>query len=171
MNWNDFNLDMIAGVFTIIGVLFTIIIKYALKEKVKVTVYCTENTLLTQKPEIPGLTFFVQYKDTMQIENLWKICCTLKNTGNKSIIGEGNQSSLVTKGLPLCMKNVKQIIQISATDNSVAELQDNVLHFKQWRPEECITIEALVESSGEKPDLYIDGRDIINAEVIIKNNI
>ena len=86
----------------------------------------------------------------------------LKNTGNQNIVGEGIQSSLVTKGhgLPLYTRNIKQIIQISATDN-----------FKQWLPDECITIEALVESAGEKPELYIDKRDIINAKVIVKNNI
>ena len=53
----------------------------------------------------------------------------------------------------------------------MVELRDNMLHFKQWLPDECITIEALVESAGEKPELYIDKRDIINAKVIIKNNI
>lgn len=80
---------------------------------------------------------------------------------------------MVTKGhgLPLYTRNIKQIIQISATDNSIAELKDNALYFKQWLPDEYITIEALVESAGEKPELYIDKRDIINAKVIVKNNI
>ena len=41
------------------------------------------------------------------------------------------------------------MIQLSATDNNMVELRDNMLHFKQWLPDECITIEALVESSGE----------------------
>lgn len=30
---------------------------------------------------------------------------------------------------------------------------------------------TLVESTSEKPELYIDKRDIINAKVIVKNNI
>ena len=63
------------------------------------------------------------------------------------------------------------MIQLSATDNNMVELRDNMLHFKQWLPDECITIEALVESAAEKPELYIDKRDIINAKVIVKNNI
>ena len=45
-----------------------------------------------------------------------------------------------------------------------------MLHFKQWLPDECITIEALVESSGENPELYIDEHDIINSKVIFKNS-
>ena len=115
----------------------------------------------------------LQFEDMTPIENLWRICYMLKNTGNQNIVGEGIQSSLVTKGhgLPLYTRNIKQIIQISATDNSIAELKDNTLYFKQWLPDECITIEALVESAGEKPELYIDKRDIINAKVIVKNNI
>ena len=106
------------------------------------------------------------------IENLWRICYTLENTGNRNIIGEGAQSSLVAKGggLPLYTKNVKKMIQLSATDNNMVELRDNMLHFKQWLPDECITIEALVESSGENPELYIDEHDIINSKVIFKNS-
>ena len=103
-----------------------------------------ENTLLTQRPNVPGLAVFVKYEDMTPIENLWRICYMLKNTGNQNIVGEGIQSSLVTKGhgLPLYTRNIKQIIQISATDNSIAELKDNTLYFKQWLPDECITIEA-----------------------------
>ena len=69
-----------------------------------------ESTLLTQKPKIPGITVFVQYEDTIPVENLWRICYTLENTGNRNIIGEGAQSSLVAKGggLPLYTKNVKR---------------------------------------------------------------
>ena len=95
-----------------------------------------------------------------------------ENTGNKNIIGEGAQSSLVVKGggLPLYTRNIKKMIQLSATENNMVELRDNMLHFKQWLPDECITIEALVESSGENPELYIDEHDIINSKVIFKNS-
>lgn len=81
-----------------------------LEGKVRVTICCTESTLLTQKPKIPGITVFVQYEDTIPVENLWRICYTLENTGNRNIIGEGAQSSLVAKGggLPLYTKNVKR---------------------------------------------------------------
>lgn len=157
----------------IIGTLVTFLLAHILRRKTKVTVCCTENTLLTQKPNVPGLTVFVKYEDTTPIENLWRICYILKNTGNQNIVGEGPQSSLVTKGLglPLYMKNIKQVIQISATNNNIAELKDKHLYFRQWLPDECIIIEALVESTGEKPELYIDERDIINAKVTIKSNI
>ena len=61
------------------------------------TIYCMENTLLTQRPNVPGLAVFVKYEDMTPIENLWRICYMLKNTGNQNIVGEGIQSSLVTK--------------------------------------------------------------------------
>ena len=69
---------ILAGVVTLLS--------YFSKEKVRVTVCCTESTLLTQKPKIPGITVFVQYEDTILVENLWRICYTLENTGNKNII-------------------------------------------------------------------------------------
>ena len=156
----------------IISALFTVFLAHMSRRKTRVTIYCMENTLLTQRPNVPGLAVFVKYEDMMPIENLWRICYTLENTGNRNIIGEGAQSSLVAKGggLPLYTKNVKKMIQLSATDNNMVELRDNMLHFKQWLPDECITIEALVESSGENPELYIDEHDIINSKVIFKNS-
>ncbi len=162
----------IASICTIFALLFAVY-QYCSREKIKVTVCCVESTLLTQQPKIPGVTVFVQYKDTTTIENLWRIRYTLKNSGNKNIVGEGAQSSLVTKGLglPLRTKNIKQIIQISTEDNNIVELKDNILYFKQWLPDECIAIEALVEGAGEKPELYIDKRDIISAKVVFKSNI
>lgn len=164
---------MIQFAVAIVTILGGALLSYFFREKVRVTVCCTESTLLTQNPEIPGITVFVQYEDTIPIENLWKVCYTLENTGNKNIIGEGSQSSLIAKGggLPLYTRNVKRIIQISAADNNMIELKDNILYFKQWLPGECITIEALVESTGEKPELYIDEHDIIDSKVIFKNNI
>ena len=93
------------------------------------TVCCTEITLLTQKPKIPGITVFVQYEDTILVENLWRICYTLENTVNKNIIWEGAQSSLVVKGggLPLYTRNIKKMIQLSATENNLVELRDYIL--------------------------------------------
>lgn len=162
---------MIEFAVAIVTILGGALLSYFFREKVRVTVCCTESTLLTQKPEIPEVTVFVQYKDTIPIENLWKVCYIFENTGNRNIIGEGTQSSLITKGggLPLYTRNVKKIIQISVIDNNMIELKDNILYFKQWLPDECITIEALVESSGDKPELYIDEHDIINSRIIFKN--
>lgn len=164
---------MIKIMVTIFSIFVTALFSYFFREKVRVTVCCTESTLLTQKPEISGITIFVQYEDTIPVENLWRICYTLENTGNKNIIGKGAQSSLVAKegGLPLYTRNVKKMFQISAADNNRIELKGSILYFKQWLPDECITIEALVESSGEKPELYIDEHDIINSKVICRNNI
>ena len=57
-----------------------------------------ENTLLTQRPNVPGLAVFVKYEDMTPIENLWRICYMLKNTGKQKIECQGFQSSMMTKG-------------------------------------------------------------------------
>lgn len=124
-------MEIIVTIVTLVAGVVTLL-SYLSKEKVRVTVCCTESTLLTQKPEIPGLTFLVRYRDTVPVENLWRIRYTLENTGNRNIIGEGAQSSLVVKGggLPLYMRNVKRMIRISAVDNKMVELKDNILYFR-----------------------------------------
>ena len=70
----------------------------------------------------------------------------------------------------LFLLRFRNIAFLLSTLNNMVELRGNMLHFKQWLPDECITIEALVESSGENPELYIDEHDIINSKVIFKNS-
>ena len=89
-------IEVIVTIVTILGGVVTLL-SYFSKEKVRVTICCTESTLLTQKPKIPGITVFVQYEDTIPVENLWRICYTLENTGNRNIIVSKNAS--VTLGI------------------------------------------------------------------------
>ena len=106
----------------IISALFTVFLAHMSRRKTRVTIYCMENTLLTQRPNVPGLAVFVKYEDTTPIENLWRICYMLKNTGNQNIVGEGAQSSLVTKGhgLPLYTRNIKPVSYTHLTLPTIA---------------------------------------------------
>ena len=71
-------IEVIVTIVTILGGVVTLL-SYFSKEKVRVTICCTESTLLTQKPKIPGITVFVQYEDTIPVENLWRICIIRKS--------------------------------------------------------------------------------------------
>lgn len=157
-------MEILVAIFTIAGVLVSIRM-YLSREKVRVTVRCTRCLSLAQKPEsLREVEFTICCKDK-QVENLWEIGYTLKNSGNRNIVGRGSRKSLVSEGLPLYTKNVKQILYIAVADNERMELRDNTLFFKQWLPGEEVLVKAVVESTGERPALYVDEHDIINAKV------
>ena len=52
----------------IISALFTVFFAHMSRRKTRVTIYCMENTLLTQRPNVPGLAVFVKYEDMTPIE-------------------------------------------------------------------------------------------------------
>lgn len=157
-------MEILVAIFTIAGVLVSILMYFS-REKIRVTVRCTRCLPLAQKPEsLREVEFTICCKDK-QVEDLWEIGYTLKNSGNRNIVGRGSRKSLVSEGLPLYTKNVRQILYIAVADNERMELRDNTLFFKQWLPGEEVLVKAVVESTGERPALYVDEHDIINARV------
>lgn len=157
-------MEILVAIFTIAGVLVSTLMYFS-REKARVTVCCTRCFPLAQKPEsLREVEYTICCKDK-QVENLWEIDYTLKNSGNRNIVGRGSRKSLVSEGLPLYTKNVRQILYIAVADNERMELRDNTLFFKQWLPGEEVLVKAVVESTGERPALYVDEHDIINAKV------
>lgn len=133
------------------------------KEETLIEIEC-KKTLLTQYPDIPGLSAHLQFQDSILLTNLWKLYYTFRNVGDKNIIGEGVNTSLIGKGLPIYFENVRNVVAIFSK-NDIAVEDESVLYFKQWKPGELIIIEAYVESTGVEPALCIDKRDIVDAEI------
>ena len=59
-------IEVIVTIVTILGGVVTLL-SYFSKEKVRVTICCTESTLLTQKPKIPGITVFMKIRYRLKI--------------------------------------------------------------------------------------------------------
>lgn len=123
-------------------------------------------TLLTQQPEVNGLTVNYVYHDSIEVKNLWRTTFVIKNTGENTIYGEGfNEQSTRMGGIPLETYGCDKILSfnISSSNNS-AILENSLLKVHQWRPGEYVEIVLL--SEGEKsPFLRISDREIKDSNI------
>lgn len=154
----------IATIISIIGGCVAIYFAFHEKEvKLDIQTICAEH-LTTNAPQ-PGLSVKYYYNDTLEVYNLWKMQWVIRNTGEKTIIGTGNNSQLLTPSLPLNFDQSVNILSINITNsNNNAVLKNGHIWFQQWRKGEYIEVTAFIESV-KCPTLAINDRDLIDSEI------
>ena len=155
--------------FTIIGVVITAIgVYYQIfyKEKVSLNIEKVTATLLTRHLNIEGLKVSYKYHDTINVEKLWQTTFVIRNTGTKTILGEGFvNKNIRNKHIPIIIDNCTQLLSVSISDcNNGAILMNNHLHIPQWRPDEYVEITIISEGQNH-PDLKISDREIVDSEI------
>lgn len=139
---------------------------YFHKECVILEVKAMSVQLLTESTSTDDLQVQYFYKDTIPVKNLWQIQYVIRNIGDATLIGIGENKQLLSENLPLTIKNQDHIYTIAITQsNNEASLLNNQICFKQWRPGEFVELIAFVESQ-EQPQLIISDRDIKDSEII-----
>ena len=139
---------------------------YFHKECVILEVKAMSVQLLTESTSTDDLRVQYFYKDTIPVQNLWQIQYVIRNIGDATLIGTGENKQLLSENLPLTIKNQEHIYSIAITQsNNEASLLNNRICFKQWRSGEFVELIAFVESK-EQPQLIISDRDIKDSEII-----
>ena len=139
---------------------------YIHKECVILEVKAMSVQLLTESTSTDDLKVQYFYKDTIPVQNLWQIQYVIRNIGDATLIGTGENKQLLSENLPLTIKNQEHIYSIAITQsNNEAYLLNNRICFKQWRSGEFVELIAFVESK-EQPHLIISDRDIKDSEII-----
>ncbi len=139
---------------------------YIHKEHVILEVKTMSEQLLTESTSTDDLRIQYFYKDTIPVQNLWQIQYVIRNIGDATLVGMGENKQLLSENLPLTIKNQEHIYSIAITQsNNEAFLLNNQICFKQWRSGEFIELIAFVESK-ELPQLIISDRDIKDSEII-----
>ncbi len=139
---------------------------YFHKECVILEVKAMSVQLLTESTSTDDLKVQYFYKDTIPVQNLWQIQYVIRNIGDATLIGTGENKQLLSENLPLIIKNQEHIYSIAITQsNNEASLLNNRICFKQWRSGEFVELIAFVESK-EQPQLIISDRDIKDSEII-----
>lgn len=154
----------LATVITILGTL--VAIYFAFHEKrVELDVQTTIAENLTVHETIQDLSVKYYYQDSLEVHNLWRMQWVIRNTGDKTIVGAGNDSQLLSNGLPLRFAKGNQILSLTINNsNNNAVLKDTCLWFKQWRRGEYVELIAFIESNS-LPEMRISDRDIIDSEM------
>lgn len=149
---------IVAGVLTIYFSLH--------KEQVSLEIKTMSAQLLTTQTSTDELSVQYFYKDTIPVRNLWQVQYVIRNIGDATLVGVGEQKQLLSTNLPFIIENKEYIYSIAITQsNNEAFLAGNQICFKQWRSGEYIEITALIENK-EEPRLIINERDIIGGNVV-----
>ena len=152
---------LVAIVASVVSIYF-----YFHKEQVILEVKTMSIQLLTTPASTDNLRVQYFYNDTVPVQNLWQIQYVIRNIGDATLIGVGENKQLLSKNLPFSIEHEKHIYSIIVTrSNNEASIIGNHLCFKQWRPREFVEIIALVESE-ESPQLTISDRDIKDAKIV-----
>ena len=166
--WNNTNTFL-----SIIAIIVAILVGWYFNQE-KVTALNIEQvntTMLSQNPDIDGLTVQYLYHDTIEVKNLWKSIFTIKNIGDQSLYGKGFSDINVKNGvIPLIVCNCNRVLSIKMTNNNCGcSLIDNgKLLITQWKPNEYAEFEILTECEVS-PTLNIEPRGIKDANISYSN--
>lgn len=171
-------LDRFGLFFTIVlGVVMLVIglIAFIDTEKAEVTaqvVTCDE--LTTYHPELEAKFTYAGE----EVAHLWKLGILFVNSGNKTLIGAGSQSNILSDGLNFVFPDNTRILRAEeGTDTfeggivqtNPSEFQ---IQFSQWRSDEYIIGSFYVASEQPldvAPCPTAPSRDIIDGDIIIEN--
>ena len=136
------------------------------KETVSLNIEKVTATLLTRPLEIEGLKVSYTYHDTINVEKLWQTTFVLRNTGSKTILGEGFVGKNIKNTyIPILIENCTQLLSATVSScNNDASLINNRLYIPQWRPNEFTEI-TVISEGPTAPNLKISDREIIDSEI------
>lgn len=130
---------------------------------------------LTAVANIRDLTAQYTYMGK-EVDHLWKVTVSFINSGDQTIVGEGQQKTLIRDGVLLAFPEGTEILNIEeeAKDFPVTVEKEDTNHFKlkfsQWREGERVTLAFYVSASGPIADPLlpmVETRDIVDGDVLI----
>ena len=136
---------------------------YAPKAKIEITL--KDKLLLSQPFSNSNIDYKILYRDSIEIDSLFRTVYIVKNIGSEVIYGKGINQTILDDNIKLTIDNYEKAISLRVLNNNIgAELTVDKLSFKQWRSNEFVEIEII--SKGNKyAKLTIDEDEFINVEV------
>ncbi len=103
----------IIATLTILGITAYSVLR---SENPELTVHVLASDELTALADIKYLSADYQYRGS-KVANLWKVSLSIINSGNKTIIGEGTQKTLIRDGIYLSFPSETMILNIETEVN------------------------------------------------------
>ena len=166
-------LQILGLIGTLVSIITGVLTSYFLfkKDNPKLEITTYAEPLITQHRNIDDLKVTYVYKDSLEVNNLWQIKCNIRNVGKSTIVGQGENSTLIDDVISYSFSDSVRVLYCDITNNTIgAKKENNSITFKQWRSNEFIEISALIEST-ECPQFKINHRDIIDADVNYKQTV
>ena len=107
-------------------------------EKTEVAAQVLANDELTMYPAVAELKGYFTYADE-EVAHLWKVRVKFVNSGDKTVIGMGNQKNILGEGLNFVFPDDTRILRIEEESetfqSNVEQMEQNhfQIQFSQWR--------------------------------------
>ncbi len=153
---------ILTAIITGIGVYYQVFYR----ESTSLNIERSSVTLLTRPLNIEGLNVSYRFHDTIDVKNLWQTVYLIKNTGDKTILGEGFEGrNIRNSNIPLKLVGCQKLLSASISKtNSGVSLNGEKLFITQWRRGEYVEI-TIISEGKSFPVLKINDRDISDAEI------
>ncbi len=164
---------LLALVVAIVGVVIVLP-----SEKTEVTAQVLASDELTKYSSVAGLRGSFTYADE-EVTHLWKLRIQFVNSGDKTIIGTGNQANILDEGLNFVFPDDTRVLRIeeeaSTFQSTIVQPKPNhvQIQFSQWRPSEYTIISFYVASdepldADPLPTIPII-RGIVDGDVLVQD--
>ena len=153
---------ILTAIITGIGVYYQVFYR----EFISLNIERTSATLMTRPLNIEGLKVSYRFHDSIDVKNLWQTVYLIKNTGDKTILGEGFEGRNIRNSyIPLKIDGCQKVLSatISKTNSGVS-LHGEKLMISQWKRGEYIEI-TIISEGKSFPNLKISDRDITDSEI------
>jgi hypothetical protein len=170
---------VVLAVITILGVIGTGVGLWLSNrsETTQVTAEVLASDELTRYEAVSGLEGQFAYQG-VPVKHLWKLRINLVNSGDRTVVGEGNLKNVMGDGLCLAFPEGTTILDVTVTYDIPEEItvvlneQNSFLvKFPQWRPGESVRTDLYIASEEPLESLFpvTRGRDIVDGEVITRD--
>jgi len=154
------------------GLVLTVI--SLLPDATELSYIVTRNALLTEVPEAEGLVG-EYYFDNLRIEQLWQLEIRVVNTGNRTLVGQGQIANVLGGGLAAEVPAQFRILRadVYRNDPVASVVLDGehglVLSFAQWQSSEIVElvlyVEAVSLTTTAEPELTFAERQLVDGRV------
>lgn len=135
------------------------------------------STELTAVSKVPGLTSQFTYRDR-DVRHLWRLTIRVANTGSDTLIGEGQHSMLIGKGVRFAFPPGLSILDQEFATNGLPVTVEKLgeagfsIQFSQWKPGESTLMSIFLTSTNAhlSPVLpFAPNRDLVAGELRIRD--
>jgi hypothetical protein len=167
-------LMLVAALVGMIATVWSVILQFRAK-RAEVTVEIRAMEELTPPNKLPDLSATFSYKGQL-VDRLWKVTLNLVNSGDKTLVGEGNQKTLIADDVTFAFpagSNLLDLIVIRQDFPASLVQKHNAmsLKFTQWRKSEALAVSCFVATSSENkpPRPFAEGRSIIDGDIVVRD--
>lgn len=167
-------LMLVAALVGMFAAVWSVVLQFRPK-RAEVTVEIRSMEELTPPNKLPDLSATFNYKG-QPVDRLWKITLTIVNSGDKTLVGEGTQKTLISDDVALVFPAGSRLLDLIVIRQDfpaiLLQKQNGIsLKFTQWRKWEALTVSCFVTNSqqNDPPTISPEARSIIDGDIIVRD--